>query len=120
MIFIDVEGYEVRVIRGARSLLSLHSPDLVVEANPDCLQVFGFSLEELRDELAGLGYSIAAIGTLGLHEPSTDTFPGYQNWLCVEDASRLGIVHRLIRKSALLPCVPPIHPLTRPRSRNGY
>ena len=83
MIFIDVEGYEVRVIRGARSLLSLHSPDLVVEANPDCLQVFGFSLEELRDELAGLGYSIAAIGRLGLHEPSTDTFPGYQNWLCV-------------------------------------
>jgi FkbM family methyltransferase len=117
MLFIDVEGYEISVLRGARDLLSKCDPDMVIEANPTCLKASGSTVKQLRDELVNLGYRVAAIGRLGLDQPTYTSFAGHQNWLCVRDESRLETVARVIRRSALTPCLPRINPLTRPRFR---
>jgi FkbM family methyltransferase len=47
LIKVDVEGMEMEVVRGARSLIADHRPALVLEYNPGC-----WTLKELRDEIA--------------------------------------------------------------------
>lgn len=50
LIKIDVEGYEPRVLRGARKLIGRHQPDVFVEANEPTTVVDIFA------EMRGLGY----------------------------------------------------------------
>jgi hypothetical protein len=118
LLILDVEGSEVMVIRGGRSLISRHKPDIVVEANPTFLGALGFTVGELKTEIEQLGYSVVRIARVGLKKISATSFPGYQNWLCVSDESRMKLVHDCIRKCGLLPPLPGIHPLTRARSRS--
>lgn len=54
LIKIDVEGHEVRVLRGGRELLgSANAPALLVEWNPGALARAGFGTDALACELAG-------------------------------------------------------------------
>jgi len=54
---IDVEGNEVRVLRGAHAILSgSHPPKILMEVNPLTLQAAGFDSDAVFLELTALGY----------------------------------------------------------------
>ena len=55
---IDVEGYEIQVIDGARDLLRDVRPSLIVEINPTRLEAAGASAAELIDQLRALNYRL--------------------------------------------------------------
>jgi FkbM family methyltransferase len=52
----DIEGYELRLIRGARATLQRFKPALLIELDPARLARAGDSLEMLWSELLALGY----------------------------------------------------------------
>jgi FkbM family methyltransferase len=60
---LDVEGWEVKALRGACAILSAHKPVLVVEVNRAALKRAGDSPEELRAILAAFGYSAVDLYT---------------------------------------------------------
>lgn len=55
---IDAEGFEVKVLRGARETLKRCRPALVIEVNEGALKRQGTSPEELYAELKGQGYAV--------------------------------------------------------------
>lgn len=55
---IDVEGYEIAVLRGAGRILSEDRPILFLEAHPQRIQELGGSMRELGDLLATRGYRV--------------------------------------------------------------
>lgn len=55
---VDVEGSEVKALRGMRRLLSSpDAPPIVMESNGHTLRLSGSSPQQLHRELAGLGYT---------------------------------------------------------------
>ena len=58
LIKIDVDGYECQVLTGAKNLLKIQSPPLVMELSPYILEERGASLELLLGILAGAGYRL--------------------------------------------------------------
>jgi FkbM family methyltransferase len=58
LIKIDVQGAEVRVLRGARETILKWRPTLFVEVDDAALIQAGFSADQLFDEIEGLGYKI--------------------------------------------------------------
>ncbi len=56
VIKLDIEGYELKALRGAKKILNDLYPSLLVEIDRDNLGHFGDSPEELRDFLMELGY----------------------------------------------------------------
>jgi FkbM family methyltransferase len=114
LIAIDVEGFEVNVVRGSAQTIARFQPDLVVEANPRKLIDAGFSVDLLRSELERLGYSVYWIGRLSIRPVCRTTFPGYQNWFCTFVPERAATLERLIRVSACMPCISGLNPLNSP------
>jgi len=55
---IDVEGYEIAVLRGAGRILREDRPLLFLEVHPQRIQQLGGSLRELGDILGGHGYRL--------------------------------------------------------------
>lgn len=55
---IDVEGAELKVLAGARALLTAMRPVLLIEANPGALHGQGTSVGEVLELLRGLDYEI--------------------------------------------------------------
>ena len=53
---VDVEGFEVRVLRGLRGTLSKHRPIVATEVIPDWLERAGGSVAELAESMHGAGY----------------------------------------------------------------
>jgi hypothetical protein len=53
---VDVEGYEIFALRGARRILGEDRPLLFLEAHPRRLQELGGSMKELWELLANAGY----------------------------------------------------------------
>jgi FkbM family methyltransferase len=117
LLFVDAEGSEVNVIRGADSVLSRSKPDIVIEANPKSLEELGFTAAELREELVGHGYEIAKLERVRVSPVTETEFPGYQNWVCVQEADKLAELERFLRACAVLPNLPLVHPLRRARRR---
>jgi FkbM family methyltransferase len=115
MLFVDVEGSEVNVIRGGASMIARSRPHIFIEANPKALNTLGFTAGELKSELIRFGYTIAKVERFGLSAVAETEFRGYQNWICVQQPRQLQPLQRFLRMCALLPCVPFVHPLTRPR-----
>ncbi len=58
LIFIDTEGAELLVLRGAKDVLERFSPVLVFECEDALLQKFGHSSEMLDDYVNSLGYQV--------------------------------------------------------------
>jgi FkbM family methyltransferase len=58
LIKIDAEGYEVKVLRGARETIKRCKPVLVIEVNKGALERQGTNEAELREMLDSLGYEI--------------------------------------------------------------
>jgi FkbM family methyltransferase len=54
---IDVEGAELKVLRGGQKLLEVHKPLLVIEVHAFAFPDFGTSLEEFRFFLDNCGYN---------------------------------------------------------------
>lgn len=61
LVKLDIEGAEVRALRGARDVLENIRPDLVVEVEPDHLARQGSSVEELAALLADARYDMHAL-----------------------------------------------------------
>jgi FkbM family methyltransferase len=68
LVKIDVEGYELAVLAGARAELSRSRPPLFLEIHPGRLRQLGGSVEELARLLAGLGYGLRDLGGSPLSE----------------------------------------------------
>ena len=69
ILFVDVEGFESKVLRGATDTLSRHRPDCFFEMHVGCgLEKFGGSVKSITDSLQGLGYHLWMSG------PGLDTF----------------------------------------------
>jgi FkbM family methyltransferase len=58
LIKLDVEGYELTVLKGASSVLDQMRPDLIVEFNPRTSAAAGYTQQELMDFLVQRGYSL--------------------------------------------------------------
>jgi FkbM family methyltransferase len=54
---IDVEGHEIKVLEGMKKILA-QKPPLLIEFNPDCQKMAGFTPEAMLQRLAKLGYVI--------------------------------------------------------------
>jgi hypothetical protein len=58
LIKIDVEGAEINVLRGAKSVLSEYHPEIIISVHPKHLEILGHSVDELTKEIRGFGYQI--------------------------------------------------------------
>jgi FkbM family methyltransferase len=69
VLFVDVEGFESKVIRGASDTLERYRPDCFFEVHVGCgLEKFGGSVKTITDALRGLGYH------LWMNGPGLDAF----------------------------------------------
>jgi FkbM family methyltransferase len=70
---IDVEGLELRVLRGARTLLLRHRPAVLFEVNERALERAGTSATEVIGFLGGLGYRFTWLdrGAFRPYDPAT-------------------------------------------------
>jgi FkbM family methyltransferase len=59
---IDVQGFEMRVLRGAAATIDRHRPVVFCEVTPDALRAAGDSHQALLDFFATRGYAAQAIG----------------------------------------------------------
>ncbi len=66
IIKIDVEGYELNVLEGARDLLTNHSPKVFCALHPELLKVLGQTPEQLLEFMRQLEYSSEPIGEIDL------------------------------------------------------
>ena len=55
---IDVQGYELNVIKGAEKIIAKHRPYLFVEFEEDLLQEAGTNEKELQEKIESLGYVV--------------------------------------------------------------
>lgn len=55
---IDVQGYELNVIKGAEKTIAEHRPYLFIEFEDDLLQEAGTSEKELQEKIESLGYVV--------------------------------------------------------------
>jgi FkbM family methyltransferase len=69
VLFVDVEGFESKVMKGAADTLSRHRPDCFFEMHVGCgLEKFGGSVKSITDSLLALGYRLWMSG------PGLDAF----------------------------------------------
>ena len=58
LIKIDVEGFELKVLEGATTIIKQHKPRLLVELHPGFIRNYGGDLKFVVDFIEKLGYSI--------------------------------------------------------------
>ena len=61
LIKIDVEGFEPAVLDGARGLIGLHKPSLLIEVYPEMLHYQNYTVASVYNRLLELGYDWDAI-----------------------------------------------------------
>jgi len=117
MIFIDAEGAEVMILRGAKIYINEYRPAIVLEASPKLLKRAGSDLNDLCSLLQAYGYSGFRVSRLGLAKIDLAKASSASNWFWVHssnlDAAR--VVQRSIRICGLMPCIPGLNPISRKR-----
>lgn len=63
---VDIEGAEVKFLRGGLATISQHMPIVVIELNPNALNVFGNNALEINEMLSRVGYVFYEPYTRGL------------------------------------------------------
>jgi FkbM family methyltransferase len=71
LVKIDVEGYELPVLQGARKTLREHQPPLLLEWSETTCRDAGYDRDELVTELRDLGYTVHAIDAGRLVAPES-------------------------------------------------
>jgi FkbM family methyltransferase len=93
MIKLDLEGYELPVLRGGRSLLEQELPLLVLEvARPeDRAAAFGYGVADVLRHLTPLGYTFYVLrgARLQLIAESSEIFAEDTDLFCVHERSRI-------------------------------
>jgi len=113
-IFIDAEGSEANILRGAQDYISKSRAFLVVEAHPRHLERYGFSLSELFFELKQLEYVVFRIsGTRGLTNVDLDANSG-RNWLAIpiEQQEKENRIKQFIKRVGWSPFICGLNPLS--------
>jgi hypothetical protein len=119
--FVDVEGAELEVLRGANAYIQANKPVMVVEVIPRQLARAGTSVDELHNLIVLLGYEAFSLQRAGLGEPDHAVVSG--DWICIpneqqEKAAAIHrAIHRMLRRCALLPCALGLNPIARKRER---
>jgi FkbM family methyltransferase len=80
---LDVEGYELSVLHGARVLLSRHHPRLFLELHPDRLRELGGSVGEVVRLLEELGYRFRSLSGAPLDARDVARESSVSRLLCV-------------------------------------
>jgi FkbM family methyltransferase len=115
LIAIDVEGFEVPVLRGAQSYISDNRPVIVLEATRSHQERAGYSLRELHDTLTGLDYEVRAVGRLRLTPADFSETASGANWICVHRKERNAFqrIASTMRIAAFLPGITRLNPILR-------
>lgn len=58
---IDVEGHEVKVLKGLRSVIEKHRPLIFLELHPNRIREEGDDLHQVVEHLLGLGYRVETV-----------------------------------------------------------
>lgn len=85
----DVEGYEIAILRGADKVLRTYRPQMFIEVHRNLLRDYGSSQLELMELLADYGYYITKSFVLGRDGPC-----GSIRSLLMEDDTRRAITER--------------------------
>jgi FkbM family methyltransferase len=80
---IDVEGYELAVLVGARETLARERPRLFLELHPERLRELGGSVEEVVSLLTGIGYRFMRLDGAPLHAAAVASRRSVSRFLCV-------------------------------------
>lgn len=94
LVKIDVEGYELEVIRGMTTTISAHKPVVVFEALPQKMPSGEGDLASVEDAFRGLGYRIWSLGPKGMVLWRNDR-PPTTNLLAAHPAHHAMIMDRL-------------------------
>lgn len=86
MMKIDVEGHEVNVLNGGRSIIEEHRPCLLVELDPPRLEESGSSSTELIDLLNSLNYKLYESKRRGLVALTSKVDNNMRNILCIHNS----------------------------------
>jgi FkbM family methyltransferase len=118
LVAVDVEGFEVSVLRGAAAYLRRFRPALVIEVCPSLLQRAGDDLGQLMDQLNALEYQAFEIGKFGIRavDAARCNAASYEaNWLCLPrgHADMVRQIRTAFLKCALTPNLGGLHPLSR-------
>jgi FkbM family methyltransferase len=63
---IDVEGYEIKALQGAKNFISKHKPVMVIEINEITLNRYGYNQNQLLNEIKTLGYNYQPYTEVGV------------------------------------------------------
>jgi FkbM family methyltransferase len=83
---IDVEGYEISVLRGAGRILSEDRPFLFLEVHPPRIRELGGSMRELVDLLTGHGYRVRDLRGAPLVDREVAALDSTARLYCVPEA----------------------------------
>ena len=113
IIFMDTEGEELKVLRGARAFLERMAPVIVLEASPHHLGRAGSTLADLRATVEELGYTPYVIGRLSVGPVAVTNETHCHNWICIprNDQGLLKRVRRSLLRCAFMPVLGHLNPL---------
>jgi FkbM family methyltransferase len=80
----DVEGAEPFVLEGGAETIQRFRPMMMIEVNPETLELLGSSAAELFEKIYALGYDTYRIGWTGMHPlRPTDNIHPFVNAICI-------------------------------------
>lgn len=119
LIFMDVEGAEVDILRGAGEYINEYQPVIVLEAIRSHLRRAGYNFQRLHEELERHDYRAFRIGRFGLQDISLSSERN-GNWLCLPQAQS-ALAHAtntMILQCGLLPCIRGLNPICELRGNH--
>jgi FkbM family methyltransferase len=113
LVTMDIEGAEVRALRGGEHWIRRFRPVLVVEAHEENLGPAGTSRAEMYDLLRSFGYAVRSVETRGLRPAKTDPAAKQWNWVAMPEGEPAleGRISRMILRAGLLPPIRGVNPL---------